>query len=144
MTQESPDLSWSTLTGWPGTVHLHDFDPIRHPLTPAAVRERYARTCSVTALVVWCDRQQGLVGFKGGATEHTWRVDELRGIRLDYRTPLKGSGGIWLEAVTSDGTELMAMTHSFQESDLDWFRRFARMLANPVKLAVEETSAFDC
>jgi hypothetical protein len=134
-----PNDAWTTLPGWPGRTHLHDLPGgARHPLTPADIRARYALECGVTGIAVWSNATTQLAGFKGGATEHVWRMGEPHVVRLTAVRPCKGSGYICLDVVTTQASMRVASQDPFDDTDRGWFSTFAQAIASHLRAKVEE------
>jgi hypothetical protein len=103
-----------------------------------SIRERYVALCGLAGVGVWSLVEDGLAGFKAGATEHTWRLGEPSAVRLTFMKPCKGGGDIFLDVVAGDGTEALAGKTGYDERVMDWFRSFAAALAEHLRIQVQE------
>jgi hypothetical protein len=59
-------------------------------------------------------------------------------VRLTAVRPCKGSGYIYLDVATNEGSMRVASQDPFDDTDRGWFSRFAQAIASHLRAKVEE------
>ncbi|MBV9848971.1 MAG: hypothetical protein JO250_04705 [Armatimonadetes bacterium] len=91
------EAAWLVYKPLPLSMRMHYIDPSGgHPLTPD-IRLRYAETIRDRSLVLW--RQGDRFGMKAGQDELAWEIAGVQSVTLEYWSPAKGPGQIWLSVI---------------------------------------------
>ena len=137
---DSDKLDWIVFTPLPVSVRLNYSDPTGcHALTPSAVRERYRKQVTTSALVVWKDERNGVCGLQAGIDEVAWRLAAIKGIELHFQRPAKGSGCVVLRVRLANRPADYAIGASqFDEELLTWFRQLGLLLSEAIPCPSQE------
>lgn len=128
-------IEWHQCSPLPVFVRFHYPSPTgEHPLTMPAVRERYLRQVTNSALVIWRTTDFKRFGVRAGIDEFACRTDDCGRFEFGYTQPAKGAGNIWL--CTSKETILSA--DRFSPDLLTWFKQIASILNQMFPNAVVE------
>ena len=118
-------MTWIEYRPLPAHARLNFPSPGgEHPLTPAAVRERYLASIADSRLVVWCDDEAGLAGVRAGIDEVAWELGSGAGtqVELEFAHPAKGSGYFVLSYLASPQARptVIVQGDRFDKDHLDW------------------------